>query len=207
MPGCGRTGIARVLKRSCPPYLYTRQINFLKSFKMAIPHKKGTCIDCGPHSAPRYLMAQRCITDDYHYQKHQEAKYRKKQQEKLKVKTAAVAGRNNGLTLGKWFNMKISMMPGHCENCDDYLNPYAPWSARAYVAHIVPKRHFESVMVHPLNCLFLCIDCHTKFDNSLSREVVQMACWPLAVSRFNGFKSEITEQELKHLQPCLQKLY
>jgi hypothetical protein len=174
---------------------------------MSIPHKKGNCMDCPPTAELRFLIAKRCITDDFHYQKHQAAKYQKKQQDKLKARNAAVAGQNNGLTLGKWFNIQIAMMPGECECCDAPLDPYAPWSARAYIAHIVPKRHFESVMVHSLNRLFLCIDCHTKFDNSLSAEVVEMRCWPIAVDRFNQFKAAIALDELEYLRPCLEAIF
>jgi len=95
-------------------------------------------------------------------------------------------------------------MPRHCENCGEYLNPYAPWSSRAYIAHIVPKRHFESVMVHPLNRWFGCIDCHTNYDNSLSIEVEKMNVYGVVVDRFRQFMHEIDPSELRHLPSFLQ---
>lgn len=174
---------------------------------MSIPHKKGICIDCGPDSEKKYLISTRCISYPFHYQKYQKEKYMQKKFNQVKVKTAAVASSNNGQTIGKWFNEQISILPNNCENCGDYLNPNAIWSARAYVAHIVPKRYFLSVQVHPLNRLFLCIDCHAKFDNSLSKEIELMKVYPLAVERFSKFSSQIAPDEIKHLAPCLEKVF
>jgi hypothetical protein len=170
-----------------------------------IKPKTGKCLDCAPNANEGYIMAGRCVVGPhFHYQKHKQKTYNERKTTKGKAKTLRTT--KDGVTLGKWFNIQISMMPSECENCNTFLNPYAPWSARAYIAHIVPKRFFESVMVHPLNRLFLCIDCHAKFDNSLSREVMQMPCWPIAVSRFNAIKSSIDPLELKHLAPCWDEL-
>lgn len=174
-----------------------------------IKAKEGKCIDCGFDAADKPLMAKRCFTAPFfHYQKHQQAKYIAKSSERKKAKNDRIKSANNGMTLGKWFNEQISIMPSYCENCNEFLSRWsAPWSLRGYVAHIVPKRQFESVAVHPLNRMFLCIDCHTKFDNSLSREIIKMKCWPIAVERFNQFKHDISFEEIKHLQPCLSDIY
>lgn len=164
----------------------------------------GQCLDC-PTGESRELMAKRCFKPPFfHYQKHQQSKYRKSQSEKAKVKAVAGGGE---LTLGKWFNQQINNMPSYCENCGEHLNKFAPWSARAYIAHIVPKRFFVSVQTHPLNRMFLCIDCHTKFDNSLSREIVMMNCYPVAVQRFKQFMEDIAPSEVKHLQEFLRIVY
>lgn len=180
---------------------------------MAIKPKIGQCVDCVENAEPgvdvedKPLMAKRCFTyPHFHYQKHQSAKYLQRSTDRKKVKDSDTKDSNNGISIGVWFNQQINIMPKYCENCNDYLNPYAPWSARAYIAHIVPKRHFKSVMVHPMNRMFLCIDCHTKFDNSLSREIVLMRCWPIAVERFNLFVMCIDQSELRHLQPCFESL-
>ncbi|MFN0254493.1 hypothetical protein [Pedobacter ureilyticus] len=98
------------------------------------------------------------------------------------------------------------MMPRECENCGDYLSPYNVIGQRAYIAHIVPKRHIESVMVHPLNRMFLCVDCHTNYDNWLNKDIVKMSCWPIAVSRFDKFKHLIERDEYKHLRECFKEL-
>lgn len=174
-----------------------------------IKPKEGKCIDCSPNDSDKPLMAKRCIVKPhFHYKKHKQAEYALNQSNKNKAKSQTLRTVSNGQTLGSWFNEQINQMPRHCENCNEYLSPYAPWSSRAYIAHILPKRNFESVMVHPLNRLFLCIDCHTKFDNSLSREIVQMKCWPLAVERFNCFKSLIvSREEINKLQPCFEEIF
>lgn len=173
-----------------------------------IQRKEGICVDCGSAKGNKPLIAKRCINQpNFHYQKHQKEEYIKKQSQKKKSKSKSLSDANNGQTLGNWFNEQINQMPRQCENCEEYLNPYAPWSARAYIAHIVPKRNFLSVMVHPINRLFLCIDCHTKFDNSLSKEIVKMKCWPIAVERFNSFKHLIYSEEVSKLQPCFEEVY
>lgn len=165
----------------------------------SIKPRIGTCIDCGPGTEDKYLMAKRCFSGPhFHYQKHQQAKSKKKPNQ---VKQA-----EKKKTLGRWFNEQIGSMPRQCENCGEYLNPYAPWSSRAYIAHIVPKRHFVSVMVHPLNRWFGCIDCHTKYDNSLSKEVVEMPVYSIVVERFRQFVEEIDPSELRHLAPFLQDI-
>lgn len=165
------------------------------------------CVDCLPDDPNKPLIAKRCcIGPHFHYQKHQQIKYNENSANRKKKKAQTLRTANKGQTLGNWFNEQINQMPRCCENCDTYLSPNAPWSSRAYIAHIVPKRNFISVMVHPLNRLFLCIDCHTKFDNSLSREIVQMKCWPLAIERFNSFKDKIAKEELSKLQPCFEAL-
>lgn len=172
---------------------------------MSIKPKTGNCIDCCGNEQ-KYIMAGRCISaPHFHYQKHKQAIYTQRKSDKKKVKTLRTTAKN-GMTIGQWFNLQVSMMPNDCENCGDYLNPYAPWSARAYIAHIVPKRHFESVMVHPLNRIFLCIDCHANYDNWLSKDVELMKCWPIVVNRFNSFKSMISVDEIKHLRPIFYDL-
>lgn len=170
-----------------------------------IKSKIGKCIDCGPDSPDKFIIAGRCYTSTpFHYQKHKEALYKAKSAER-KAKRQNKIG--NELTLGKWFNMQINAMPGYCEECGEYINRFAPWTARAYIAHIVPKRYFESVMVHPDNRMFYCIDCHTKFDNCLSEEVKQMKSYPLILKRFKLFAKDIDLKEIEHLRPFLQDIY
>ena len=169
-----------------------------------IKSKVGKCLDCGPDSPDVPVMAGRCyLNKPFHYQKHKEKIYKERQARKKKVKSKGFGE----LTLPKWFNEQINQMPSACENCGEYLSRFAPWGARAYIAHIVPKRFFESVMVHPDNRLFLCIDCHSKFDNSLSTEIKQMKVYPLAVDRFKSFMMLIYPSEIKYLQPFLEEVF
>lgn len=164
-----------------------------------IKPKTGICLEC-PDKEQKYISAGRCIVGpNFHYQKHKQALYHANSAKRKKDKSLRAMG-YSGMTIGQWFNFQISALPKECENCTTYLNPYAPWSSRAYIAHIVPKRHLESVATHPLNRLFLCIDCHTNFDNWLNKEVTNMRCWPIALSRYNQFKHLIIEAERKHLK-------
>lgn len=172
-----------------------------------IKHKVGACIDCVDGSAPKPLMAKRCINAPYyHYLKNREKIAKEKKKERDRLRTQQTAQNNNGKTLGSWFKDQISIMPLICENCDSFLNHGAIWGPQSYVAHIIPKKLFESVMVHPMNRLFLCIDCHTNYDRSTSDEIVKMKYWPLAIERFNSFKNLIDPSEVSKLQECFSSL-
>jgi hypothetical protein len=172
---------------------------------MSISPKIGPCIDCGG-DAKKYIMAGRCVQGPhFHYQKHRAGISAERKKKKNKEKTLRTVAKG-GMTLGKWFNDQISMMPRECENCSAYLSPYNVIGQRSYIAHIVPKRYFESVMVHPSNRLFLCVDCHANFDNWLNKEVMQMRCWPIAASRFEKFKDLIEPHEYKHLRDGFKML-
>lgn len=172
---------------------------------MSIKPKIGPCVDCGG-SINKYITAGRCTQGPYfHYQKHKQGIYAERAKSKKKAKTLRTVAKG-GMTLGQWFNSQISMMPRECENCGDYLSPYNVIGQRSYIAHIVPKRHIESVMVHPLNRMFLCVDCHSNYDNWLNKDIMLMRCWPIAVSRFDKFKHLIEPDEYKHLRDCFKDL-
>jgi hypothetical protein len=78
--------------------------------------------------------------------------------------------------------------------CGEYLNQYAPWGAKAYVAHVLAKAKYNSVRIHPLNKVFLCIQCHTNFDQWPAEKVLKMKVYP--------FVLPIALQLLNSLQPC-----
>jgi len=165
-----------------------------------IKPREGQCLDCSVGTTKK-LMAKRCFEGPFfHYQKHKQKQYAAK-------KKSNKPNSADKITLGKWFNTQISMLPASCENCEEPLNKFAPWSARAYIAHIVPKKHFKSVETHPLNRLFLCIDCHTNYDNWLSRDIVKMPVSNLAISRFKTFMENIHSSEIVHLKPFLKAVY
>lgn len=152
-----------------------------------IQHKKGQCKDC-PKGSLTYLIAGRCQT---HYWRYRAS---------LKKFTRPVENKNQAKKeLDKWFLEQISQMPKCCENCGDYLNPYAPWGAKAYIAHIVPKRHFKSVRTHPVNRVFLCIQCHTNFDNWPERKVMLMPVFQTVCERYSVFADLIPEDEQRYL--------
>lgn len=161
----------------------------------SIKLKKGKCIDCGPESHDQYLTAKRCKN---HYWQHRKS---------INAgKCCKIENYDKRQLLDKWFAEQISIMPRHCEECDEYLNHYAPWGAKSYIAHILPKRHFESVMVHPLNRMFLCIQCHTNLDNWPANKVKNMSIFPLMVQRFVSFSHMTHKDELLYLPAHLEDL-
>jgi hypothetical protein len=104
--------------------------------------------------------------------------------------------------LRKFFAEQVRIMPARCENCGKRITtPGAPRSAA--VAHIIPKRHFKSVMVHPMNRWFGCGDCHTNYDNKGWTYAVTMPVWPTCVERFREFMALIKDTELKFLPDAL----
>ncbi len=173
---------------------------------MSIKPKTGECVDCGPDEPKRFIMAERCCVEPYfHYQKHKSAKYAENSKKRKKAKSLRTLEKG-GMTVGQWYNMQIAQMTRECENCGAYLSPYNPTGQRSYIAHIVPKRNIESVAVHPLNRMFLCVDCHANYDNWLNKDIIKMKCWPLAVHRFDLFKHLIEPNEYKHLRDCFKAL-
>jgi hypothetical protein len=136
-----------------------------------IKPKKGICIDCGPESQETYLTAQRCKN---HYWKHRAAvkAAANKQSDKYPDKQAEKNA------LDKWFRRAIEQMPSRCEECDDLLINFAPWALKSFVAHVLPKGKCKSVATHPDNKVYLCLICHTNFDNWGEEKVQKMKIFP-----------------------------
>lgn len=162
----------------------------------SIQLKKGQCKDCasGP---PKPLIAGRCQPHYWQYRNSLKA-----------IATAAdVPSRyQEDKQQAAWFAMQISQMPKHCENCDEYLNQFAPWGAKSYVAHILAKRDnmFPSMACHPLNRVFLCIQCHTNYDNwGDNAKVMAMRAYPVILERFHQMYDDIPPSELTHLPAYL----
>ncbi|MBB6236506.1 hypothetical protein HDC90_001118 [Pedobacter sp. AK013] len=168
-----------------------------------IKQKVGKCVDCPDGSIDRPLIAKRCTNGPhYHYQNHNSKRYAAKSSTNNKKKEDRVKLLNDGLSPAVWFQQQIALLPQYCENCEQPLIAWAKWNLGAFIAHIIPKRDFESVIVHPLNRLFLCIDCHTNYDRATSAEIKEMKCWPVALARFNHFKKQINPEEISALQDC-----
>jgi hypothetical protein len=157
--------------------------------------KTGKCCDCPDTKGEQPLTAGRCR---FHYWA-----YRKKVKE---AKRPQVNKYQDNRDLNNWFQFQISHMPKCCENCGEYLNPYAPWGAKAYIAHIVPKRHFDSVKMHVLNRLFLCIQCHGDYDNRGEAKVLTMPVILKAVERFKAFADKIAPEECRYLPSYLLEI-
>lgn len=95
--------------------------------------------------------------------------------------------------------------PGHCENCGATLSTATDWLRRSAVAHIIPKRTFDSVARHPKNRWFACTQCHTDYDNKGWGFAQEMKVWPLVLERFELFKNEIKDTEWSFLPDVLRQ--
>ena len=94
--------------------------------------------------------------------------------------------------------------PGHCENCGVTLSTATDWLRRSAVAHIIPKRTFDSVARHPKNRWFACTQCHTDYDNKGWGHAQEMKVWPLVLERFELFKDDIKDTEWSFLLDVLR---
>jgi len=109
--------------------------------------------------------------------------------------------------LNDFYHQQVARRPPVCEEtgCTCRLVATESWRLKAMVAHIVPKRHFRSVMVHPENRLFLCKQHHDAYDDNWAKAVT-LGCWPLALERFQKFMHLIKDTELRHLPVPLREL-
>jgi hypothetical protein len=111
--------------------------------------------------------------------------------------------------LKKFWKDRAAEMPGKCENgCGHWLprGTAQTWVIKSSICHIVPKRHFKSVIIHPLNCWFGCQQCHHDYDDLGWSHAVTMPVWEICVERFKKFMDMIKDTELKHLPDALRIL-
>lgn len=100
--------------------------------------------------------------------------------------------------LNKFFDEQVRIIPGRCENCGGRI-VFTAAGKRSHVCHILPKKIFESVMVHPDNRWFGCLTCHHEYDDKGWSHAVTMAVWPVCVERFTKFMDLISDNELTKL--------
>ena len=155
----------------------------------SIKPKKGVCIDCGPESQETYLTAERC---KFHYWKHRSAV----KEAARKLSQTHTDKQAQKKALNAWFITAIEQMPLCCEECNERLIIFAPWAAKAYVAHVLGKALFKSVATHPLNKVYLCLICHTNFDNWGEDKIMKMVIFPKIL--------EISLHLVQHLQQSEQ---
>lgn len=123
-------------------------------------------------------------------------------------KVRSAPGAHKVVLLNQFFAEAALRIPGKCENgCGTRLTQGTidNWAVKAQLAHIVPKRFFESVMVHPDNLWYACHDCHTRYDSTWTA-AVKMKVWPVVVERFQRFMNLIKDTELAHLPDALRLL-
>jgi hypothetical protein len=109
--------------------------------------------------------------------------------------------------LKKFYMEQAEQVPEFCENkCGKKLFAQDTWRIKALICHIVPKRHFHSVMVHPANRWFGCHDCHHDYDDKGWSHAVTMPVWQVCAERFQEFMHFIKESELQYLPDAFRIL-
>ena len=150
-----------------------------------IKPKKGICTDCKNEA---YLTAKRCKNCYWSYRNSLSAK-----------KPKQIAKKENAKVLNTFFASQTLLIPDLCEECGKPLPKGDTWMRRATIAHILPKREeygFPSVACHPMNKIFLCIDCHTNMDNLGSMFILKMKSLPIMKERVKHLLPHLTPKEL-----------
>lgn len=155
--------------------------------------KFGKCPKCPAGSPPKRLYGGVCA---YHLS-HPTADNSKDTRQKQ------AKGAHEAELLKVFFREQTAKVPARCENCDQPIIVTAAWPKSAAVCHIIPKKHFKSVMIHPLNRWFGCINCHGDYDNKGWSFAITMPIWPVCVERFAEFMMLIKDTELKYLPDAL----
>lgn len=102
--------------------------------------------------------------------------------------------------LNKFYKEQAEQVTEFCENqCGKRLFAQDTWRIKALICHVVPKKNFRSVMLHPLNRWFGCHDCHHDYDDKGWTHAVTMKVWPVCVDRFREFMRLIPDAELQFL--------
>lgn len=116
---------------------------------------------------------------------------------KTKPKVLTKAEKEFKKELNVFFASQTLVMPYLCENCNKPLYAFTAFEKRCTIAHILEKKKFKSVAIHPMNKLFLCAKggCHAKFDNASAQERSEMPVYALAIMRYSEFHNLLTEPE------------
>lgn len=97
---------------------------------------------------------------------------------------------------------QLLMCPAACEECQTPFYGYNKEELRGLIAHILPKSlnsGFPTVATHPKNRLFLGTKCgrHNAWDGMGAKERSEMACYKIALERFEKFADELSEKDLQ----------
>ena len=100
-----------------------------------------------------------------------------------------------------FFANQLKDNPEFCEECGVSLRASKAINPRSVVAHILPKRKscFPSVATNSDNRLFLCVNCHSDYDNKGWEHVAQMKVFELAKQRLALFVDCLTDFEKSKL--------
>lgn len=158
-----------------------------------ITRKKKICIGCGKL---RYLFSKgRCRLCADHHAADTGARILKKTKRRSKTEG-----------LDEWFEDFRKEMTGFCWNCGRPSSKYNDYEYRCSAAHILPKKLFRSVELHPLNRLELCFwgegSCHTNYDNK-TLDLTEMNCYDTIIERFLKIYPHIAPHERKNIPQVL----
>jgi hypothetical protein len=159
--------------------------------------KFGACPLCPKNSPHKRLYGGVCA---FHIQHKDQDESQQRWDQPVKT--------HDDKLLHKYFLEQSVLRPKYCENrCGNKLIGQETWRLKAFVCHIVPKKTFKSVMLHPLNRWFGCLDCHHDYDDKGWTHAVTMPVWPVCVERFKEFMTLISDTEVRKLPvPLLEIL-
>lgn len=156
----------------------------------------GQCPRCPKNAPAKRLYGGVC---SYHLGHPTEDQSKEKIKEEVKKD-------HESLLLKQFFADQVKIMPARCENCGNKIITTAAWPKSSAVCHIIPKRHFKSVMLYPANRWFGCINCHGDYDNKGWSFAVTMPVWPVCCERFREFMTLIKDTELRYLPNPLMEI-
>lgn len=108
--------------------------------------------------------------------------------------------------LWSWFEDRRREMTGTCLHCQGVTEKKNDKQFHFSIAHILPKKLFDSVKTHPLNWIELCYygsSCHSNMDNFIL-DMTDMHCWDTIVERFQAMYPDIAKEERKHIPDTLR---
>lgn len=164
--------------------------------------KFGQCRLCPKNSPAKRLYADELCA--YHLAHVEEDQSKEKLEKEI---TDMMLTAHEKKLLHQFYREQSEQRPLYCENrCGTKLLAKETWRLKAMVCHIVPKRDFKSVMIHPLNRWFGCQHCHDNYDNKGWTFAVTMQVWPICLERFQQFMHMIKDDELRNLPAAFRDL-
>lgn len=109
--------------------------------------------------------------------------------------------KNIDSNLEKWFKARRKELTGMCKcGCGNSSSKHDDDHFRASCCHILPKAIFESVALHPLNCIELNFwdGCHTNFDTMGLDRWPNMQCWNEIRIKVTAMDNLLTKEEKAH---------
>lgn len=165
----------------------------------------GTCKHCPGGSATVRLYGDGVCA--YHLGNPPAAGKKRPKKELISQYGVGPSDEQKKKLLHAYYVDQLILMPPLCENgCRHKLVAKETWRLKAFVCHILPKKTFESVMLHPLNRWFGCLDCHHNYDDKGWSYAVTMKVWPVVAERFTQFMNHIKDTELRKLPDCFRVL-